>query len=121
MQGAQRMATLIDSATNSLVLLSRASPPCAARAMSENVFITSGAACRRLRTTPFMLPIRANQSSTIALLLVLDVIAEPRSRYLLAEQSAGCGETHRAQGGARRVERPYGIMETRCQPSSRAS
>ena len=33
------MATLIDSATNSLVLLSRASPPCAARAMSENVFI----------------------------------------------------------------------------------
>jgi hypothetical protein len=43
MQGAQRVATAIASATSSFVLVSSASPPCAARAISE-VFISSGAA-----------------------------------------------------------------------------
>jgi hypothetical protein len=69
MHGAQRVETLIASAISSFVAPSSAVPPWAARAISLNDFIESGAAWRRVRVATFMLPISAFQSSTMALFL----------------------------------------------------
>ena len=71
MQGEQRVATAIASATSSLVLPSSASPPCAARAILEKVFITFGAAYRR--------PIFARQAKPLRGLLLQSLARELRS------------------------------------------